>query len=200
MNDKLLWYTARGSGAVSLILLSAVVALGFLARARTEWPGWPRFLTVALHRELSLMALAFLAVHIVTAVVDPFTHLGLRAAVVPFGSSYRTVWLGLGTVVVELLLAVTLTSLVRHAMNAALWRAVHRLSHALWPLAVIHSIGTGTDAFSRWMLGITVVSVAAVLGCAAWRLLAPGDPLAGERRAAAAAASASGPPSPGTWR
>jgi methionine sulfoxide reductase heme-binding subunit len=200
MNDKLLWYTARGSGAVSLVLLSAVVALGLLARARTEWPGWPRFLTVALHRDLSLMALVFLAVHIVTAVVDPFTHLGITPVVIPFGSYYRTVWLGLGTIAFELMLAVILTSLVRHAINATLWRGVHWLSYAMWPLAVIHGIGNGTDAFSRWMLGVTFVCVATVVGCVAWRVFAPGDPLARERRAAAAAASASAPPSPGIWR
>jgi methionine sulfoxide reductase heme-binding subunit len=199
MNDKLLWYTTRGAGAVSLVLLSAVVALGLLARARAEAPGWPRFLTVALHRDISLMAVVFLALHIVTAVVDPFTHLGITAALVPFGSYYRTVWLGLGTVAVELLLAVVVTSLLRHSIGARVWRGVHWLAYACWPLAVIHGLGTGTDAFSRWMLGITFVCVSTVVGCVAWRVLTPGDPLGHERRAAAASASAPNRAG-GTWR
>ena len=192
VNDKLLWYATRGAGTVSLVLLSAVVALGLLARARVDAPGWPRFLTVALHRDLSLLALVFLALHIVTAVVDPFTHLGITAATVPFGSYYRTVWLGLGTIAVELTVAVVATSLLRHRIGARAWRGVHWLAYAAWPLALLHGLGTGTDAFTRWMLGITVVCVATVLGAAAWRVLSPGDPLGAERRAAAVTASGGG--------
>jgi methionine sulfoxide reductase heme-binding subunit len=199
MNSTLLWYTARGAGAVSLVLLSAVVTLGLLARARVEGRGWPRFLTVALHRDLSLLSLVFLTLHIVTAVVDPYTHLGITAALVPFGSYYRTFWLGLGTVAVELMLALVATSLLRHVIGARLWRGVHWLAYAAWPVAVLHGMGTGTDAFSRWMLGITAACVATVLGAATWRLLSAGDPLARERRVAAAAASAPAGAT-GAWR
>jgi len=112
MSSQLLWYTTRGAGAVSLVLLSVVVVLGLLARLRFESQGWPRFLSAAVHGDLALMTLAFLLLHIVTAVVDPFTHLGL-AALVPFGSYYKTLWLGLGAVAFELLLAIVATSLLR---------------------------------------------------------------------------------------
>ena len=189
MNNQLLWFTARGAGVVSLVLLSAVVTLGLLARARVEWRTWPRFLTTTLHRDLSLLSLVFLTLHIVTAVVDPYTHLGITAAVVPFGSYYRTVWLGLGTLAVELMLAVVVTSLLRHAIGARMWRGVHWLAYAAWPIAVLHGLGTGTDAFSLWMLGITTTCVAAVVGALLLRLTASGDPLAAERRAAALTAS-----------
>lgn len=190
MSDTLLWYTTRGAGAVSLVLLSAVVGLGLLAQARVQGRGWPRFLTAALHRDLAMVSLAFLTLHIVTAVVDPFTHLGLVAATVPFGSSYRTVWLGLGTIGFELILAVIATSLVRQLIGVRAWRLVHRLAYAAWPVAVLHGLGTGTDAFSLWLLGITVACVAGVLAAAAVRLGAgPGDPLAGERRTATASAA-----------
>jgi sulfoxide reductase heme-binding subunit YedZ len=185
MNDQLLWYTARGAGAVSLVLLSAVVVLGLLVRARVRAQGWPRFVVVGLHRDLSLLALVFLTLHIVTAVTDPFTHLGIVAATVPFGSYYRTFWLGLGTVAFELILALIATSLVRHIIGARVWRGVHRLAYAAWPIAVVHGLGTGTDAFSRWMLGVTVTCVLAVGGAAAWRFLSSGDPLRHERRVAA---------------
>jgi sulfoxide reductase heme-binding subunit YedZ len=71
LNSTLLWYTTRGAGVVSMVLLSGVMALGMLTRARAGGRRWPRFLTAALHRDLSLMALVFLGLHIVTAVVDP---------------------------------------------------------------------------------------------------------------------------------
>jgi sulfoxide reductase heme-binding subunit YedZ len=190
MSDQLLWYTTRGAGAVSLILLSAVVVLGLLARLRVERRGWPRFLSAAVHGDLALMTLVFLLLHIVTAIVDPFTHLGLVAAVVPFGSYYRTFWLGLGTIAVELLIAIVATSLLRRHLGARTWRAIHWLAYASWPVAVLHGIGTGTDATAVWMLGIDVVCVAAVLVALGWRLAAaPPDPLASERRDAAERAS-----------
>jgi methionine sulfoxide reductase heme-binding subunit len=186
MNNQLLWYATRGAGAVTLILLSGVVILGLAARTRFERRGWPRFLSATLHRDLALMALVFLGLHIVTAVVDPFTHLGIVAATVPFGSYYRTIWLGLGTVSFELILAIIVTSLFRRVIGHRFWRSIHWLAYAAWPVAVLHGIGTGTDAFSWWMLGITAVCVVAVIAAVVWRLsAAPGDPLEEQRRVAA---------------
>ncbi len=190
MTNQLLWYTTRGAGAVSLVLLSAVAVLGLLARLRFESHGWPRFLSAAVHGDLALMTLVFLVLHIVTAVVDPFTHLGLVAAVVPFGSYYRTLWLGLGTVAFELLLAIVVTSLLRRHIGAQTWRAIHWLAYGSWPIAVLHGIGTGTDSSSLWMRTIDVVCAAAVLIALIWRIAAaPPDPLADERRVAAERAS-----------
>lgn len=189
MNDQLLWYTTRGAGTVSLVLLSGVTVLGLLARSRVEGPGWPRFLTPALHRDIALLSVVFLALHIVTAAVDPFTHIGLLAALVPFGSYYRTLWLGLGTVAFELMLAIIATSLLRHVVGTSAWRAVHWLAYASWPIAVIHGLGTGTDARTLWLLGTTIACIIVVLAALTYRVLSPGDPIAGERRAAALAAS-----------
>ena len=190
MNDTLLWYTARAAGIVSLVFLSAVMVLGLLARMRVEGRGWPRFLTATVHRDLSLLALVFLLLHIVTAVVDPFTSLGLNAAVVPFGSYYRTFWLGLGTLAVELMVAVVLTSLLRRWIGQRVWRAVHWVAYAIWPIAVVHGLGTGTDAFTLWALVITIWCIASVVVALWWRIdYGRRDPLGQEKRAAAAAAS-----------
>ncbi len=182
MNDTLLWYTTRGAGAVVLLLFSATVVLGLLTSSRFATRGWPRFATAALHRDISLLALIFLALHIVTAVVDPFTHLGLVAATVPFGSYYRTFWLGLGTVAFELMVAIVATSLLRQRIGVRVWRAVHWLAYLSWPIAVLHGIGTGTDASTPWMIGVVAVSVGAVLAALAWRWRTDHDPLAAERR------------------
>ncbi|MCA1842510.1 MAG: ferric reductase-like transmembrane domain-containing protein, partial [Actinobacteria bacterium] len=150
MNREVLWYATRGAGAVSLVLLSGVVVLGLLSRLRVEGGSWPRFMTAALHRNFSLLALAFLAVHVTTAVVDPFTHLGLVAATVPFGSGYRTFWLGLGTLSLQVTLAVILSSALRPLIGPSRWRSLHWLAYAAWPIAVAHGLGTGTDTTSSW--------------------------------------------------
>jgi methionine sulfoxide reductase heme-binding subunit len=182
LNNTILWYATRGAGAVSTLLLSAVVVLGVLSTLRYESPSWPRFLTTGLHRNIALTAVVFLALHIVTAVVDPFTHLGWLAAVVPFSSYYRTFWLGLGVIAFELLLAITVTSLVRGVIGHTAWRAIHWLAYASWPVAVIHSFGTGTDTWSAWMLVIDVVCILAVLGAVGARfLMRSPDPLAADR-------------------
>jgi methionine sulfoxide reductase heme-binding subunit len=182
MNDTVLWYTTRGAGAVSLVLLSGVVVLGVLSTLRFESASWPRFLTTGLHRNVALTAVVFLAMHIVTAVVDPFTHLGWLAAVVPFSSYYRTFWLGLGTIAFELLVAITVTSLVRGMIGHRAWRAIHWLAYASWPIAVIHGFGTGTDTWSAWMLVIDAACILAVLGAAGARLMTRSpDPLAADR-------------------
>ena len=182
MPDTVLWYTTRGAGAVSLILLSSVVVLGILSTLRVESPSWPRFLTTGLHRNIALMTLVFLALHIFTAVVDPFTHLGWTAALIPFSSYYRTFWLGLGAIALELLIAIVVTSLVRGYIGHGLWRAIHWLTYAAWPIGVIHGLGTGTDSTSAWMLAITAACIAAVGMSIFLRLNAgPRDPLSTAR-------------------
>jgi sulfoxide reductase heme-binding subunit YedZ len=184
MSDTLLWYTTRGAGAVTLILLSGVVVLGVLAKMRFEANGWPRFLTTGLHRNLALLSLVFLGLHIVTAVVDPFTHLGWLTAVVPFLSYYRTLWLGLGTVAFELLGAIVITSLLRGLIGHTAWRAVHWLAYASWPVAVLHGFGTGTDAWSAWFLAINAACIGVVAVAVGYRLVAGSpDPLAQARSA-----------------
>jgi sulfoxide reductase heme-binding subunit YedZ len=134
---------------VSLILFSAVVVLGILASVRVQSAAWPRFLTTGLHRNLALLAVVFLGLHIVTAVVDPFVSLGFGAAAIPFSSPYRRLWLGLGVVALDLLLAIVITSLMRPLLGHRAWRAVHWLAYVSWPVAVIHGLAPGVDAGHR---------------------------------------------------
>ncbi|HEY4845305.1 MAG TPA: ferric reductase-like transmembrane domain-containing protein [Candidatus Dormibacteraeota bacterium] len=170
MNDTILWYATRGAGIVSLILLTGVVLLGIVSAMRWQTASWPRFLTTGFHRNLALATLIFLSLHVVTAVVDPFTALGWNAALVPFSSSYRRFWLGLGVVAIYLLLAIVLTSLLRPIFGHRAWRTVHWLSYAMWPVAVIHGIGTGTDPWFAWMLAIEALCIGGVVAAVAWRV------------------------------
>ena len=172
MTDAVLWYATRGAGATALLLLTAVVVLGILGVLRWRTRAWPRFLTAALHRNLALLAVVFLALHIVTAVVDPFTALGWQAAVLPFSSFYRPFWLGLGVVAVDLLAAVVVTSLLRFVLGYRAWRAVHWLAYASWPIALAHGLGAGSDSSRPWLLTIEVGSAALVLVAILVRLAA----------------------------
>lgn len=140
-----LWYTSRATGVVSLILLSAVMIIGMLVNRQGRLPGLPRFAVLGLHRNLSLLAVAFVAVHVLTAVTDSFVSISLAAIVIPFVSSYEPLWLGLGAVSLDLMAAVIVTSLLRRHIGRRVWRAVHWLAYASWPVAVVHSIYSSHD-------------------------------------------------------
>lgn len=185
MNTQLLWFVARGSGIVSLILFSVVACLGLLTVARAQSTWWPRFLTVEVHRSLALLSVAFLAVHILTAVLDPFTHLGLFAAVLPLASTYRPVQVGLGVISLYLASAMIVTSLLRDRIGHATWRLIHWSAYAAWPLAVVHSISAGSDGTAPWMLVVSGVCVFAV-GTALFYRLQVGDTNRGRLPAVAA--------------
>ncbi|MGI8902677.1 MAG: ferric reductase-like transmembrane domain-containing protein [Solirubrobacteraceae bacterium] len=158
------WYLARGTGVVSLLLLSASVVLGVLGPLRfSAGPRWPRFAIDTLHRDVSLLVIGVLVVHIITSILDSFAPIRLTDAVIPLGADYRPLWLGLGALSFDILLALVLTSLVRRRLGLRAWRAVHWLAYASWPVAVLHGLGTGSDTKAWWMLALTAACVGAVV-------------------------------------
>jgi sulfoxide reductase heme-binding subunit YedZ len=157
------WLLTRATGAVALILLTLSVAVGVAAIGRVRTDRWPRFAVDAIHRTVSLLALVFLVVHIATSVLDSFAPIRLVDAVVPFAGTYRPLWLGLGAVGFDLLLAVIVTSVVRARLGYRAWRAVHWLGYLAWPVALLHGLGTGSDVRLGWMLVVNVACTAVVL-------------------------------------
>ncbi len=172
VNPRALWYLTRGTGAVALLLLTVSVVLGLLTSARWSSPRWPRFVIEWMHRNVSLVVLMFLAVHIASAVIDGFVPLRWVDAVVPFAARYKPLWVGLGAVTFDLLLAITITSLVRVRIGYRAWRIVHWSASACWPVALVHSIGAGSDTTHPWMLAVDGVAVASAIVALACRLMA----------------------------
>ncbi len=157
-----LWYLTRGSGVVTLVLLTLTICLGIATSVRWRTHRLPRFVVAGLHRNLTLLAVAFLAVHVVTTVADSYTPIGLKDAFVPFVSAYRPLWLGLGALACDLLLALVITSLLRARFGFRAWRLVHWLAYAAWPVALVHALGTGSDSRFGWMETIGAACIAAV--------------------------------------
>jgi hypothetical protein len=177
-----LWYLSRGTGAITLVLLSMTVLLGVTGTLRWR-PGarTPRFVVDGLHRNISLLVVVLLAAHIITALLDPFAHLRVLDALVPFTSHYRPLWLGFGALAFDLLLALIVTSLLRARLGLRAWRAVHWVAYLCWPVAVLHGLGTGTDARSVWLQALTAVCVGGVVIALAARLLRDWPARAGMR-------------------
>ena len=160
MTDELLWYLNRATGVVLLVLMTLAVVLGVLVRRHGRLPGLPRFGVVGLHRNVALLSALLLVVHVATAVIDSYVDVGLLDAVVPFLAGYRPFAVGLGTLAVDLLLLIIVTSLLRGRLPLALWRAVHLTAYLMWPIAFVHGLTAGTDLGSGWLLALA-------LGCAA---------------------------------
>ncbi len=172
MSPTALWFATRGFGVVSLLLLTTIVVLGVAGATRWRSVRWPRFVVAGLHRNLTLLALVFISLHVLTTVLDGYAPISIVSAIIPFTSAYRPIWLGLGALAFDLLLALTITSLLRARIGYARWRALHWFAYASWPIALVHGLGTGTDARLGWMQVVTVVCVASVVAAVLWRLSA----------------------------
>ncbi|MBA3906421.1 MAG: ferric reductase-like transmembrane domain-containing protein [Pseudonocardiales bacterium] len=170
--QEMLWFVSRACGLVSLLLLTGTVVLGCAHATRASAGRWQRFTLHALHRNLSLLAVVFLAVHIGSAIIDGYVNLGWLDAFVPFVAGYHPIWIGLGAMAFDILLAVIITSLLRGRLSHRVWRSVHLASYALWPLALLHGLGIGgSDAKLTWVIGLNVVCAAVVAASITRRLL-----------------------------
>lgn len=154
------------TGVISMLLVTAVVALGITVNQHGRLPGLPRFAALRQHRYLSLLTCAFIAAHVLTAVLGPYSRIGLAAAFVPAGS----LWIGLGAVSFDLLIALIVTSLLRRHLGRLAWRAVHWLAYACWPAALAHTIGIGPRLHPGGLFDLAVACVAVVVAAACWRL------------------------------
>ncbi|RAN70756.1 iron reductase [Bacillus sp. SRB_336] len=167
-----MWAFARVSGLVSMVLLTGSVLLGILARSGRPLLVIPRFSVSLLHRNISLLAVVFLVFHVVPLLLDSYARVNLVDVVVPFLGGYRGFWQGLGTVALDLMAAVVVTSVLRHRLGQRTFRVVHWATYVMWPLALAHSVGNGTDGTSAPVVAAAVVLTVAVLAAAAWRVSA----------------------------
>jgi sulfoxide reductase heme-binding subunit YedZ len=183
------WYLSRATGAVALVLLTVSVVLGILDSVRfSAGPRWPRFAIDSLHRDTSLLVIVLLVLHVITSVLDGFAPIKLTDGIVPFVTPYRPLWMGLGTLAFDVLIALVVTSLLRRRLGYGAWRAIHWLAYASWPIAVLHGLGTGTDVKTWWLLALTIACVAAVVIAVLVRIARAQTATPGMRTGAAALA------------
>ncbi|MBT9257892.1 ferric reductase-like transmembrane domain-containing protein [Phycicoccus sp. MAQZ13P-2] len=172
MTSPLLWYLNRGTGIVLVVVFTLTVVLGVLATGRSVSRWWPRFVTQGLHRGLAAVSVLLLLAHAVVAVVDEFVDIRWWQAVVPFGATYEPLWLGLGTLALDLTVVVVATSLARSRLPHRLWFVLHLTTYAAWVAGVVHGLGIGTDAALGWSVAITAACVAAVVVAVLGRVVA----------------------------
>lgn len=165
-----MWAFGRISGIIALVLLTGSVVLGILTRSGRPLPGLPRFSISLLHRNIALLSTVFLVLHVGSLMLDSYAKLSVADVVVPFVGAFKPFWQGLGTVALDLLIAIVITSLFRKRLGVRLFKALHWLTYAMWPIALVHAIGNGTNGTAKWFLALAALCVVAVGGAVIWRI------------------------------
>lgn len=165
-----LWYVARGSGIVAFTLLTFSVVLGIAMNRRWYSPSWPRMVVDAMHRWFTITFFTFTAIHVTTILLDPFAHVSVMNALIPFSGGYRPFWLSLGVIAIELGLAIGASVWIRRWIGYRAWHIMHGLAYPIYALSLLHGLGTGTDTGTPWMDLVYGGSVALIVMALTWRL------------------------------
>jgi predicted ferric reductase len=169
-NGMVVWSFMRSSGVILLVLLTISLILGVFSTRGNAGGRIPRFLTQDFHRNVSLLSVILLVVHVGTAVVHSYIDVRWFDVFIPGVAVYRPVWLGLGAASLDVFIVAVITSLFRHRINPKGWRAVHVATYAAWVLAVVHGFGIGTDAKTGWLLMVQGACVLAFVSAVSVRL------------------------------
>jgi predicted ferric reductase len=170
MSSTAFWYATRASGLMALILLTLTMVLGITTTTRARARNWPGFAQQEIHRRISMIAVVFVAIHVLTSVLDTYVNISWAAIVIPFTSSYGRLWVGVGAISLDLMIAVFVSSLLRARMRPQTWRAIHWVAYLSWPVALAHTFGLGTDAGEGWVIALGAACVIAVALALAWRI------------------------------
>ena len=171
LTSPYLWYTTRATGLVALVLFTVVVCLGAFVSNRVGGTNVGRFELNELHRSVSMVAVAFLVLHILTTVLDSYVPTGWLSAVIPMTSSYKRFDVALGAVAFDLILAVWASSLMKARIANGSWRFIHWFSWLAVVAAIVHGFLTGTDARSDIGLAVVISCASVVVATALWRYL-----------------------------
>jgi methionine sulfoxide reductase heme-binding subunit len=166
--DQALWAFGRGSGGAALVVLTIALAAGIAARSGHAML-LSRIGLAEFHRGAALCATALAGLHVLSLLADPYAQLRLVDVAVPFANSYRPIWLGFGTVAVDLVAAVVISALLRRRIGPRVFRFVHWATYLLWPVALLHAVGTGTDNTQPWLLVVAAACALTIAAAVIWR-------------------------------
>jgi predicted ferric reductase len=170
---KVYWYLSRAAAFVAYILLWLAIVMGLLITNKLSriWPGGP--LAFDLHQHLSIIGLGFALFHALILLGDAYSNYSLAQLLLPFGSEqYRPFWVGLGQIGFYIMLLVAFSFFLRRWIGAKGWRTLHFLSFAVFVLALVHGVGSGTDTAPRWAQAIYWASATAVIILTIYRIVA----------------------------
>lgn len=188
--QHLFWLASRATGVAAIVLVSLSVGIGLALSGRVlRAPGGPALLKV-LHESLALSSLVAIAAHGLLLLGDPYLHPGLAGIALPFALKSQPAWTGIGIIAGWLATIIGLSFYVRNWIGTAAWRRLHRWTLAVYALAVAHTLGSGTDSRSAWLLAILGITALPVCVAGLHRL----TPRATRRPRERPALAGAGPP------
>lgn len=169
-SSALPWYVARAGGIVAFLLLTTGILLGLALSGRARLH-WPRFALEDVHRFVGLLTGTFVVLHLAGLLLNDYLPFSVLDLVVPGAAPYRKVMTAMGIVALELLLAIAVTNHYRRRLSYRFWRRAHYLNFAVWLLALVHGVGSGTDTGTAWAMALYAVAGGSVTALTIWRLL-----------------------------
>lgn len=166
------WYVTRAAGLMGYLLFWLSTVWGFAISSKIFDPFLERMFTFDFHEHLSLLSLGFLVLHVAVLLIEKVEPLSLTEVLVPFVSTYRPFWTGIGIITFYLTVIVTITFYIRKWISMKTFRVIHYLSVAAYFGALLHSVYAGTDTSLTWVQwmygGTTLVTVFFMVYWAAW--------------------------------
>ena len=169
-----IWYAARASGVTAYVILTVTVSLGIAMGGKAQSTRWPRFATEDIHRFGGLLVGSLIGVHVLTIAADSFLPFSVGQLVIPFTAAYRPLWTGLGICAAEVLVALAITNHYRKRMPHRVWKTMHYANFAVWGLASLHGMLSGTDRSALWLALIYAVAIGTVGALIVWRFAGAG--------------------------
>lgn len=171
VSQHLFWLTSRALGVTALVLVSVSVGLGLaMASKLVRGPGVPARVK-RLHEATALTALIAIAAHGLVLLGDSYLRPNLTDLVLPFAMANQPLWTGVGIIGGWLAAILGLSFYVRRWIGPSLWRKMHRWTLAVYVLAVVHTLGSGTDAGSSWLLLVLIATALPIVFLATLRVL-----------------------------
>jgi predicted ferric reductase len=171
-DPKAFWYLSRGSAFVALSLLWLSMALGLLITNKIArlWPGSPA--AFAIHEYVSLLGLFFAMFHAIILMGDRYIQYDLPQIVLPFASSFKPLWVGVGQLGFYSMLVVSLSFYVRKQIGQKTWRLIHFISFVTYAFALLHGLFSGTDYGLAWVQAYYWISAGSLLFLLMYRVVA----------------------------
>ena len=148
---KAFWYLSRGSAIIAYVLLwlSMILGTGITNKLGSLWPGLPS--TIEMHEYTSILGLAFGLFHGLILTGDKFMGFTLAQVLVPFGSFYQPLAVGLGQTALYIWALLDISFYIRKSIGKRVWRAIHFGSFLTYLSVLIHALIAGTDVGSPLM-------------------------------------------------
>ena len=157
-----IWLAARATGIVTFLLLTFQICLGLILSHPTNKSTWKLSKRIyPWHEHLWVFVMAFLLVHIVSIVLDPYAKVTVAGALIPGLSEYRSSPVALGTMALYAFLLTAITARYTKLLPAGVWLTIHRLSLIVFVLVWLHAVLAGSDSGELGLLyvgtGLAVV-------------------------------------------